>query len=307
MVSIFDDTKLLSYTDSDLLKQITFHPRLPRYPNISLLSEKYLAKGCMKYELDDGVTAMQVASQLDIRLPHVHRIVQQDNAFYCIMDRIPGIALDEAWPNLGWISSLRLAFQLRRVIHRMRSVTSVTAGSLPTGKCTSYFLDDSFRLPFRATIHHVNAFLNFWANFTSFTLEVKKTPAEHAICPKSVFSYSRPFVFTHHDLAPRNIILDPEGQLWIIDWDCAGFYPDFFEYAGMFNFIPSASWTKSALLRWKLFAWIAAGFYNKERRLLERIRYRFTRFGAFRRFNMKAGGYAAMSEIPDKYAESDTD
>lgn len=307
MESIFDDTQLLSYTDSDLLNQITSLPRLPKYYNIIPLSLKYLAKGYRKGDLEVAVSATQVASQLGIRVPHVRRIVRQDDAFYCIMDRISGTTLDIAWPELGWISSLRLAFQLRRVVHRLRSVMSVTSGSLTTGECTSYFLEDLFSLPPRATFHHVNAFLNFWANFTSLRQEIRKTPAEHATCPKPVFSYSRPFVLTHHDLAPRNIILDPEGQLWIIDWDCAGFYPEFFEYAGMFNFIPCSSWTKSAMLRWKVFAWIAGGFYNKERRMLERIRSRFTRFSPGRRFNMKAGGYAAVAGTPDEDPESDVD
>ncbi|KAJ9413684.1 hypothetical protein QL093DRAFT_2487609 [Fusarium oxysporum] len=93
-------------------------------------------------------------------------------------------------------------------------------------------------------------------------------------------------VFTHHDLAPRNIILDHKNQLWLIDWDCAGFYPRFFEHAGMFNFIPS-EWTKFALWRWN------------ERRWLEIIRSRFTRFRTARRFNMKANGYAAAAARVD--------
>ena len=31
----------------------------------------------------------------------------------------------------------------------------------------------------------------------------------------------------------QNIILGDDGQLWIIDWDLAGFYPIFFEYIGI--------------------------------------------------------------------------
>ncbi|XP_044721552.1 uncharacterized protein HRG_04467 [Hirsutella rhossiliensis] len=49
-------------------------------------------------------------------------------------------------------------------------------------------------------------------------------------------------------LPPRNIMLDPTGQLWVTDWDYAGFYPKFFEYAGMQNFIPTG-WSRFALWR----------------------------------------------------------
>ncbi|KPM45048.1 hypothetical protein AK830_g1431 [Neonectria ditissima] len=299
MESNFDDTRLLSYTDADLVDHINSLPGLPNCSKITPLSSKYLAKNYREEELEHAVRSTKFASQLGIPVPHIYRTVPADYGVYCIMDRIPGIPLDMAWPELGWVASLRLAFQLRRIIHRLRSVVSTSSGSLETGVCRSYFLDDRFGLPPGATVQQVNAYLNFWHNFVNIGKEVKKTPAEYAICPKPVFSCSRPFVFTHHDLAPRNIILDREGQLWLIDWDCAGFYPKFFEYAGMHNFIPTAAWTKFVSWRWNLFAWIAGGFYDKECRWLELIRYRSTRFSPARRFNMNANGYAAAARRPD--------
>ncbi|KAG6307327.1 hypothetical protein E4U44_007744 [Claviceps purpurea] len=297
----FDDAKLFSYTDSEIYEYINCLPSLPDYGVIVPLSHKYLAKAYAKWdEVEDAVSAMKFASQLGIHVPHVHRIVVHDDDFYCIMDRISGRTLDVAWHELGWLSSLRLAFQLRRVVHRLRSAVSTSSGSLPTGRSGSYFLEDWFQLPDRATIHQVNGFLNFWASFPGLHREVKKTPAEHATCPRPMFSHNRPFVFTHHDLAPRNMILDPEGQLRIVDWDIAGFYTESFEYAGMHNFIPwGCRWTRSARWRWNLFAWIAGGLYNKECRWLEIIRSRFRHFGAGRRCNMRAGGYASATRWPD--------
>lgn len=299
MESIFDDTKLLSYTDTDLVDYITSFPSLPKFSNIVPLSSKYLAKGYREEDHEDALKAVKFASHLGIYVPRVQRNVRVDDAIYCIMDRIPGATLDVRWPELGWFMSLRLAFQLRGMVRRLRSATATLSGSLAGGECGSYFFEDSSGLPPRSSCHHVNAFLNFWANFVTIRHEIRKTPGEHAICPKQVFSDCRPFVFTHHDLAPRNIILDHEGRLCLIDWDCAGFYPECFEYAGMYNFI-SRGWTKLALWRWQLCAWIACGFYDKERQWLERIRFRFTRFRPARRFNMNANGYAAVAGRPDK-------
>ncbi|KAG6236557.1 hypothetical protein E4U25_003610 [Claviceps purpurea] len=230
MESTFDDAKLLSYTDSDLVKHLRVLPWPTSIVRAVPLSDKYFAKGYAKwYEVEDAVSAMKFASQLGIHVPHIQRIVKDDDGFCCIMDRIPGTTLDIAWHELGWIASLRLAFQMRRIVLRLRSAMSTSSGSPRKGECTSYFLDDRFNLPLRASGHHMNAFLNFWANFAGLGREIKKTPAEHAICRRPIFTDSRPFVFTHHDLAPRNIILDPEGQLHVIDWDLAGFYPEFFE------------------------------------------------------------------------------
>jgi hypothetical protein len=47
---------------------------------------------------------------------------------------------------------------------------------------------------------------------------------------ESIFA---PLIFTHNDLSIFNILLDDNGQLWIVDWNCAGFYPTWFEYLGM--------------------------------------------------------------------------
>lgn len=167
MDSTFDDARLSAYTDAELVSYITSFPSLPNFSNVIPLSCKYLAKGYAGDELEDAAESMKLACQLGIRVPRIQRIIQADDAFYCIMDRIPGTTLDVAWPELGWIASLRLALQLRRVIHRLRSVDSASSGSLATGKCRSYFLEDSFGLPPRATLSQVNAFLNFWANFVS--------------------------------------------------------------------------------------------------------------------------------------------
>ncbi|QPC58928.1 hypothetical protein HYE67_001159 [Fusarium culmorum] len=187
------------------------------------------------------------------------------------MDRIYGTTLDIAWPDLSWITSLRLAFQLRSAINRLRSQPSA-----------------------------VDDVLNFWANSGSARQEFKKTPAEHSIRPKPILPCTRLFVFTHHDLAPHNIILDHQNQLWLLDWDLAGYYPRFFEHCGMYNFIPRGAWTRFVMWRWNMFACIGSGFYSKEHRWLEIIISRFNLYRTARRFIMKANGYAAVAGRIDR-------
>ena len=40
-------------------------------------------------------------------------------------------------------------------------------------------------------------------------------------------------MFCHIDLHLRNIILDLDGKLWLIDWSNAGFHPPYFEVAAI--------------------------------------------------------------------------
>jgi hypothetical protein len=49
------------------------------------------------------------------------------------------------------------------------------------------------------------------------------------------FDSNAPLVFTHMDLhlRIRNIIFGDDGQLWVIDWADADWYPSWFESASM--------------------------------------------------------------------------
>ncbi|KAL2757432.1 hypothetical protein ACRALDRAFT_2100321 [Sodiomyces alcalophilus JCM 7366] len=50
----------------------------------------------------------------------------------------------------------------------------------------------------------------------------------------SILPHSSKSVFTHGDLTPRNIIVDSAGRITgIVDWENAGWYPDYWEYANM--------------------------------------------------------------------------
>ena len=72
------------------------------------------------------------------------------------------------------------------------------------------------------------------------------------------FDASLPLVLTHLDLHPGNIIVGDDGRVWLIDWEHAGFYPQWFEYASMVD-----EW--DFLGRWE--RWVLgfiAGFYERQ-------------------------------------------
>jgi len=50
----------------------------------------------------------------------------------------------------------------------------------------------------------------------------------------SILPRSSDSLFTHGDVAPRNIMVDGSGHITgIIDWELAGWYPDYWEYANI--------------------------------------------------------------------------
>ncbi|KAF1847825.1 kinase-like protein [Cucurbitaria berberidis CBS 394.84] len=293
----FQNDLLECYSDAELVCHIDKSPRLTPFSAISLLSTRYLAKTYVPEALEDSVRAVEVARQLGVRVPDIKRTIKSNDGAFCIMECIEGTTLEEAWAKLGWFASIKLAVQLRHAISLLRSVSSSTAGSLATGECRSFWLDDRYGVPARSSPDDITSFIKFWANFISIRQEIKNAP--HCLVYSKVYTppAARTFVFTHHDLAPRNILLDHSGQLWLIDWDYAGFYPPYFEYAAMHNFHIPQDWNMFARMRWHLFTWIAAGRTEKQRRLLERIRSKFTRFSVGRRFHLLANSIPTRKPV----------
>ena len=68
------------------------------------------------------------------------------------------------------------------------------------------------------------------------------------------FDSSLPLVFTHFDLSLRNLFLDERDKLRVIDFQLSGFYPQWFEYAGM---LPT--WDRFEYHRW-IAAFVAGNY-----------------------------------------------
>jgi hypothetical protein len=149
------------------------------------------------------------------------------------MQRVQGITLEAAWPKLGWFMTIKPALQLRCFVKRLRSVTSSTAGSLATGECRSFWLDDRYSLPARSNSQNMALFFRFCGSFTSMRKAMQASGGGAIDFKEQKPLRTETFVFTHHDLAPRNILLGTFGELCLLDWDFAGFYPIYFEYASM--------------------------------------------------------------------------
>ncbi|KAI0146210.1 hypothetical protein GGR57DRAFT_289419 [Xylariaceae sp. FL1272] len=295
-VEEYSDVQLATYI-GEVRKQIFIdqqqHPRLINITPASV-SKAYGSQE----ELEDTALAIDRALEIGIRTPRITRVVQQEDIYECISERIHGSNIMDCWADLGWLAIIRLAFQLRTMVRQMRRQSNPTAGSLGTGIARTFWLDDVFGMPSRMSSLTITSLINFWYNTGTFRQESRKSKEEH------ISSCSGPIqpqllVFTHHDLAPRNLIVDQAGDLWLVDWDYAGWYPPFFEHAGMHRFYRPETWGRMAKLRWKVFTWLATGLFTKERRILNEAERKCIRFRAGRRFNIKAGVTPSTKSVDD--------
>ncbi|KAI1929758.1 hypothetical protein LOZ12_006886 [Ophidiomyces ophidiicola] len=273
MGSRFEEHLLSEYDSTTLTRYILESESCKDSSRVFFLSPNLIAKQFLCGEEIGMLNALQLATILGVRVPDIKRTIKTDENVYIIMERIRGQTLEEAWIHLSWFMTLRLAFQLRQFIHRMRAQTSTTAGSLSDGACTSVWIDDYYGLPSHASPESISAFIHFWLNFVPPSRY--KPGKQHY--KEFLSQHHVPLVFTHQDLAPRNIIVDDRCHLWLLDWDHSGWYPVYFEYASMQNFDVPSSWRWTDRLRWKLFSWISVGLFPQEHRALEQARMRFTR------------------------------
>ena len=174
---------------------------------------------------------------------------------YIISEWIQGIVLENVWSQLSTSEKDTLVSQLRGIISAIRQVPidnpqeekTYYIGSVGRNPCGDPLLADLG--PF-ADINEFNQAL----------LDLAKPYFRHSyihiIRRLLTRTLDYRIVFTHGDIAPRNIIVrqNPQQQShgsWeiaaILDWECAGFYPEHWEYVKCLNAVKwSSDWGERA-------------------------------------------------------------
>lgn len=194
------------------------------------LSRHLVMKGGGSVLPCEAKTLNLVASKTGIRAPRVHRSFQVEDETqyfgtkgYIVMDFISGQPLDECWTDLPYDNQRQIAMQIADMIKEMQSVVISQPGPLGGGSFRGRFFTDYSAGPFKDS-----AEVQGWFNHK---LDICKHVNQ---CPKDIppFRFTT-FVLTHQDISPRNLILDRNGEVWLIDWAHAGAYPPAFESAAL--------------------------------------------------------------------------
>lgn len=293
MVASFVDRDLDSYTDEELAAYVRQAPNILtiRKEAIRILSPCLVAKSIHWPDNPwDEVRAMERAANAGIRVPTVRRVVSSTNNNYVIiMDRVVGQTLEQLWPVLGFWQTLRIGWELRRVVACMRSVKSQSTGGLHTGKVVSNWIQ-GLNMPIpHATPAAFTDYLNWWL--------VRACPSVCTPRPELILQTPSHHVLVHQDLVPRNILVDDSFSVWIVDWGIAGYFPAFMEglamrdgpYSGDHELVASTSWsTWWGRLRWTVVRLLACGWhfrYKKQWSALATVGHRSNRFRLERPIN----------------------
>lgn len=168
----------------------------------------------------------------DVPAPRPHGLIQFGKLSIMFFSFVPGKTLEKVWSTLCYQQKTSVQYQLSEIFVRLRKIPR---GGRPLGRVDGTGVVDQ-RSFMRE--HRSNKPLNTVAEFEEFAFSYRPWIAEQYVSfLKQLLPGSRfeePCVFTHGDLAPRNIMVDTDAAgdwkvTGIVDWEEAGFDPEYWE------------------------------------------------------------------------------
>ncbi|KKY32175.1 putative phosphotransferase family protein [Diaporthe ampelina] len=154
------------------------------------------------------------------------------------MEEIPGDTLENVWPSLAPDQKEQACRELWDIIMTLRKIPRPP--EIPPEKCLYTTVDGSPIYPqggltgneagpLREDLHNTD---DAFRDFIVQRYRENWGPDENVI---DNFPRSETAVFTHGDFKPKNIMASADGHITsILDFEYAGFMPDYWEDIGMF-------------------------------------------------------------------------
>ncbi|KAH7913239.1 kinase-like domain-containing protein [Hygrophoropsis aurantiaca] len=190
----------------------------------------------------EAANLLYIARHTTVPVPRVHDVFTIGQQTFIVMEYVHGTELTYAWEHLSAEQKMGLFPQLKDYIDQVRSLQPPRPGRVEAADGTSLF---DVRLcmgnqpfgPF-ATVTDFHTHLghdciragerhrDVWTQFEAVAKRQYRT------------------VFTHSDIAPRNILVKGGRITAIVDWEAAGWYPEYWEYCrwAVSNYRSSQLW-----------------------------------------------------------------
>lgn len=221
----------------------------------SLIRNTYAVKFGSDVSENEGYALLFAEQNLSIPTPRLYAMYREpltDN-LYLVMDLVRGVTLESIWSTLTTESKSSIATQLREMFSFMRMLSppqafigGISGGRIPSPVFSTFKPDPDINGPFKTTEEvgraMARASQDVWSNFRQQSWESEYFSRHLATALKD-----HAVKFTHGDLHMRNIMVDKvqdgpnspaqteEESAWkvtgIIDWEAAGWYPAYWEYA----------------------------------------------------------------------------
>ncbi|KAF5370998.1 hypothetical protein D9615_010025 [Tricholomella constricta] len=196
-----------------------------RTPVIRLNRDTIVKHGdASRVRLTDARTLDFIAKNTSIPVPHVHDVFSAHNKTWVIMDYIDAPLLCHVWHRLTKEEQLNSMHQLKGYIDQLRALQPPEPGKVQG-------FDGSPCLESRISTEPWGPFdtIADFQRFYGYEYVREEFPQFRDNFDKVKGRVYRT-VFTHGDLGPHNILWKDGKIVSIIDWETAGWLPEYWEY-----------------------------------------------------------------------------
>ncbi|KLO88697.1 Uncharacterized protein LW93_4508 [Fusarium fujikuroi] len=238
-----DESDISSVSDEELLSAYLKAPQLHHYGavTISRISKHLAIKGGPGVPKSEAENMKFASETLQLPVPKVHRTFTAEipefagmpntrliEGHFIVMDYIQGSSLDKSWQTFDLTTKETVAQQVAEVINKMQSTVLNHIPVGPIGRSQDEKSQGPWFTDYGAGPFDTLKDLEDWCNHKiDVCVMVKQLP------PDTTKFEFKDIVLTHQDLAPRNLVVDKDMKLWVLDWGCAGVYPKGFEQAAL--------------------------------------------------------------------------
>lgn len=202
----------------------------------------------------------------EVAAPRLYAMYYECDELFIVMQRVPGIGLDQLWPSLTGGEKDSIVTQLQHTFASLRQIACPKPhwfGGLDGGAVRHYlFYSQSDEEK------HLGPFCNGPALVKGLTdnFRALKETNDHPDLKVRFYEEHLPMalagirpVLTHGDVQRKNIIVHEKGRdainadrqfdITLIDWEMAGWLPEFWEYFSASTSFQYASWEDDWCLR----------------------------------------------------------
>ena len=228
------DQRILS--DAEWEAALTIPPH--DVPNVFKIDDSTVAKtGLGEERAKSEVAAMELARErTSIPIPQVYNCykVEKTQKWCILMELVEGQTLEEMWQqDSDEVTTASIVAELKTFLSELRNVKGSFIGSVDGSVCRDQFFDDDEEELWGP----YNTVAEFHAALIKAMRAVRSNPWVDMVAGFVQSLPEHEIVFTHSDLAPRNIIVKDGKIAAILDWELAGYYPAHWEYVKA-NYLP---------------------------------------------------------------------
>lgn len=244
---------------SNILTQVAFFQNLPsrRSPtssNIIYLSPTRIVKFGRTVHLAEASALRLVAASTSVPVPKVYCAFRNEKSgkSYIVMERIDGEMLGQKWGQMSEVEREGILGQLKEMWEELRGITNERPGTVCAtdgGTLHDHRIWGAAGAkgmgPFK-TEGEFNLFLRNGIESTENMEEgEEKRDIERLIeMHREQEGRHLKTVFTHGDVSVSNILVKGGKVVGLIDFEMAGFYPEYWEYTTAMNSNYIKGWTE---------------------------------------------------------------